>query len=225
MIVLAIDTALQACSAVIAADGVCLARKTVPLEKGHAERLAPMVAAVFQEADIGASDLDRIGVVSGPGGFTGLRVGLAFARALALGIKADVVGVNSLFALAKMVNGDGLRAALIDARRGQVYGGVYDVSGAEILPHFVSDPKEALKKMQDAVGATPVALTGSGVGLLPGTLQNGSVVGGDHQIDPLILAALAAEAPTPEGPPAPLYLRGPDAKASSPSLFAGLSPV
>ena len=225
MIVLAIDTALQACSTAIVRDGVCVAKHFTPLEKGHAERLAPMVAEVFVEADLTPKDLDRIGVVVGPGGFTGLRVGLAFVRALTLGTRAKAVGVNSLEALAHMVNGAGLRAAVIDARRDQVYAALYDAAGGEILPPFVSDPETALSRFQDGVGENECVLTGTGAALLPQAPSNWRFAEGDGQIDPLTVAALTLEASEPEHPPSPIYLRAPDAKKSGPSLFDGLSPV
>ena len=225
MIVLAIDTALQACSSAIVRDGVCLAKQFTPLEKGHAEWLAPMAAEVFAEAGLAPKDLDRVGVVVGPGGFTGLRVGLAFARALTLGTGAKAVGVNSLQALAHMLNGKGLRATVIDARRGQVYSALYDDNGAEILPPFVSEPEVALCKLQDAAGDNNCVLTGTGASLLPEAPDSWRRAEGDGQIDPLTVAALTIEAPDPKHLPAPIYLRAPDAKKSGASLFDGLSPV
>jgi len=225
MIVLAIDTALQACSVAIVRDGVCVANQGMALEKGHAEELAPMAAEVFAEAGLSPQDLDRVGVVVGPGGFTGLRVGLAFARALTLGTKAKAVGVNSLEALAKMVNSGVLRASVIDARRGQVYAALYSDDGREILQPFISAPEIALKRLADAVGTREVVLTGTGAPLLSEAPKTWRIVEGDGQIDPITVAALTVQSLEPSQPPAPVYLRPPDAKKSGPSLFDGLSPV
>ncbi|HXI85963.1 MAG TPA: tRNA (adenosine(37)-N6)-threonylcarbamoyltransferase complex dimerization subunit type 1 TsaB, partial [Parvularculaceae bacterium] len=108
MIVLGLDTALKSCSAAIVENGSLRAEARLPLEKGHAEHLAPMVAALFREAQIGPRGIDRVGVVVGPGAFAGVRVGLAFARGLALGTEIRIVGVTSLAALAAGAAGETL---------------------------------------------------------------------------------------------------------------------
>ena len=100
MISMGIDTALRHCSVAIVNDGDVLADLSEALERGHAERLAPMVVAALEAANLNISDLDRVGVVTGPGGFTGIRVGLSFARGLAIGSPIEVAGISSLRALA-----------------------------------------------------------------------------------------------------------------------------
>ena len=223
MLTFAIDTALQSCSGAILRNDVVLARKASRLEKGHAEHVAPMVAALFAEAGISPKELDRVGVVVGPGGFTGLRVGLALARSLVLGTCTKCVGVTSLEALAATTKSSMNIAPVIDARRGQVYSAVYASNGETLTPPFVSDPKEALRIIADAVGDAPCQLTGSGAALLPGPPRQWQFDGGDGQIDPVVLARLATRMPVPDQPPAPLYLRAPDAAKAKPSPFDGLS--
>lgn len=216
MLTLAVDTALQRCSVAILREGDALACEVEDREKGHAERLAPMVAAAFQYAGVAPADLDRIGVVIGPGGFTGVRVGLSFCRALGLATGAGVVGVTSLNALAYKVSGEENDiAAVVDARRGQVYAGLYR-AGTCLLPPFVADPAEAGARLA-AAAAKPVVGVGTGAALLSEQLGFGAA-GADAQIDPVIVAVLAARAPVPAGPPAPLYLRAPDAKPASKSF-------
>ncbi|MEZ5926895.1 MAG: tRNA (adenosine(37)-N6)-threonylcarbamoyltransferase complex dimerization subunit type 1 TsaB [Parvularculaceae bacterium] len=104
LLVLALDTALKSCSLAILDRGPEGARVLADiherLEKGHAERIAPMAMDALAKASLGVKDIDRVGVVIGPGAFAGVRVGVAFARGLALGTKLDVVGVTSLAALA-----------------------------------------------------------------------------------------------------------------------------
>lgn len=223
MIVLGLDTALKACSVAILKDGATLAMTSAPLAQGHAERLAPMVAETLDAAGLSVRDLDRVGVVVGPGTFAGVRVGLAFVRGLAIGTTIEAVGVTSLAALAAGIDAAApLRAAVIDARRGQVYAALYDAASVPRLAPFVSSPEEALRRLTDAAGAAAVALAGDGVALM-GPLPSGWLAdAGPDQIDATTVARLAATAPKPEAPPAPLYLRPPDATPAAPASFAGL---
>lgn len=220
MLVMGLDTSLQRCSVAILRDGAVLSDKFVDMERGHAEHLAPMAAAALAEAEVNVTDLDRVGVVVGPGGFTGVRIALSFARGLGIGTGIEIVGVTSLAALAagvSIVAKEALIAPVIDARRGQIYAGVYEKGGVARMAPFVIDPKQALKMLAVEAGAAPLALVGSGAALLPTPLPVGwSKSDGDSQIDAKIVARLAEKEPTPSGPPAPLYLRGPDAKPPRP---------
>ena len=223
MLVMGLDTALQRCSVAIIRDEAALAEECAGMERGHAESLAPMAAAALKKAGVAIRDLDRIGVVVGPGGFTGVRVALAFARGLGVGTGVPVVGVTSLAALAAGWPSDGLRAVVVDAHRGQVYAGLYGAEGEIIAAPFVSDPKGALKKLVESAGPRDVALLGSGAGLLGSLPARWTAAAGGEGIDAKIVARLAAAAPAPEGPPAPLYLRAPDAKPGKPGLFEGVA--
>ncbi len=219
MLVMGLDTALQRCSVAILRDGAVVGDQSVDMARGHAEHLAPMAAAALAEAGVEIADLDRIGVVVGPGGFTGVRIALSFARGLAIGVDIDVVGITSLAALAGNAGDAGageLVAPIIDARRGQVYAALYEQSGLCRVPPFVSDPEQAIKQLADDTQGRQTVAIGSGVGLLPPGAWRPSA--GDAQIDAKVVAALAAEAAPPFGCPPPLYLRGPDAKPSQPSL-------
>jgi tRNA threonylcarbamoyladenosine biosynthesis protein TsaB len=221
MLALGIDTALKSCSAAILDDRAVLAAERLPLEKGHAEHLAPMVARVLASAGVAVKDLDRVGVIVGPGGFAGVRVGLAFARGLGLGTKLKVVGVTSLAALAAAVREAKLIAAVIDARRDQVYAALYE-SGVVREAPFVASPTEALSRLSAVARGERVALVGDGVGLLGTPPPHFFAAGAAAEIDPAIVARIALEAPAPVAPPAPLYLRPPDAKPGAPSPFAGI---
>ena len=88
--------------------------------RGHAERLAPMVNAVLQEAGLTPAQVARIGVAVGPGSFAGSRVGVAFTRGLALALEAETVGLSNLAVLAAMADPRGLSliAVVHDAKRG-----------------------------------------------------------------------------------------------------------
>lgn len=212
MLILSVDTALQRCSVAILRDGETLSALIEDREKGHAERIAPMVAHAFDEAGVAPTALDRIGVVVGPGGFTGVRVALSFARAMGLATGADVIGVTSLEALANAASVDGADiAGVIDARRGQVYAGLYRDNECIVVP-FVANPSAARARLAEAA-SDKVVMVGSGAFLMPEE-AGWETAAADAQIDPVIVARLSAAAPPPTGPPAPLYLRPPDATPS-----------
>jgi tRNA threonylcarbamoyladenosine biosynthesis protein TsaB len=177
------------------------------MHRGHQERLGPLVAEALAASGADLAAVGRIGVTVGPGSFTGLRVGLAFAKGLAIARGVPCVGVTTLEALAASVEGDEVLAA-IDARRGQVYLQLF-ASGAPS-----GDPEAVL--LADAGGwlerrgARPgLTIVGSGAPLLD------SLAGRTVELaapDPLAIARLAMGAPEPGGMPAPLYLRAPDAR-------------
>ena len=222
MLILSVDTALQRCSAAILRDGDVLSVEIEDREKGHAERIAPMTAAAFKEAGVAPTDLDRIGVVIGPGGFTGVRVALSFARAMGLATGADIVGVTSLEALANAASVDGADvASVIDARRGQVYAGLYR-NGVCIVAPFVEAPAAAQARLAEAA-SEKVLVVGTGASLMP-PYAGWTAAPVDAQIDPVVVAKLAAAAPKPAGPPAPLYLRSPDAKPAVAQPIAAKPP-
>ena len=100
MIILALDTCLSACSTALLRDDVVLARRVEVMARGHQERLAGLVAETLAEAGLAFSDLNRIAVTVGPGSFTGLRVGLAFAKGLGSALGLPVIGIGTLEAMA-----------------------------------------------------------------------------------------------------------------------------
>ena len=102
MRVLAIDTALEACSVAVfdTAHADARAQETLPMQRGHAEALMPMIERMLERAKIDAADLDRIAVTTGPGSFTGLRVGIAAARGIALASGKPAIGLTTLAAFA-----------------------------------------------------------------------------------------------------------------------------
>ncbi len=208
MIVLALDSCLGACSAALSRDGVSLDWISEPMTRGHQERLAPMIADLMTAKGLSFADLDRIGVTVGPGSFTGLRVGLAFAKGLALALDRPCVGVGTLEALAAAPPTNGACAALIDAGRGRIYLQMFD-GGTAISGPDVLSVGEAIARLVEAFPSGDVRLTGPGVGLVAAALPRATVCGRAAP-DPRAVAQLAAAAPLT--PPRPLYLRPPDAK-------------
>jgi len=209
MIVLGLDTANGACSAAVVRDGVVLATLSEPMTRGHQERLAPLVREAMDQASVAFADLDRIGATVGPGSFTGLRVGLAFAKGLALALGKPCIGVGSLEALAASQPGPGLTAAVIDAKRGQVYLQLFDGGAALMAPDAL--PVElAAARIAELWRGGPARLVGPGAALLAGVAPGIQVIERPAP-DPVALCALAAARPA-DVPARPLYLRAPDAK-------------
>lgn len=198
MRILALDTCLTATSAAVLDGETVLAARSEPMARGHQERLAVLVRELMGEAGLAFADLDRIGVTVGPGSFTGLRVGLAFAKGLSSALAIPCVGVGTLEALA----GPGLCAAVIDAKRGQVYLQVFE-DGRPLMAPDALEVGTAQARLTELGAGRPIALIGTGAALLgePSDVETP---------DPVAVARIAARAkPTP---PRPLYLRAPDAK-------------
>src|SRR5450432_756541 len=150
MLILAIDTALDACAAaVLDIDaGRLIARESQAMKRGHAEALMPLIARVIKAAGIAFAALDRIAVTSGPGSFTGLRVGLSAARGIALAADRPVVGLTTLAAYAAPVVSENAAQPVIsaiDARHGQVYFQVVSGNGSSLIWPRVAPIEEALE--------------------------------------------------------------------------------
>jgi tRNA threonylcarbamoyladenosine biosynthesis protein TsaB len=211
LIVLGLDTCLDACSVAVRDEVRLLAAISEPMKRGHQERLAVMAQAAMAEAGTGFAALDRVGVTVGPGSFTGLRVGLAFAKGLGVALDRSVVGVGVLEALA-LDAGDEFVAAVIDARRDQIYLQVFDRGRALMAPDVL--PVEiAGARLAELWTGGPAVLTGPGAALLAGILPQAGLVERAAP-DPVTVARLAAEARPPFPTPRPLYLRAPDARVA-----------
>ena len=171
-----------------------------------------MAREVMAEAGLAFDRLDRIGVTVGPGSFTGLRVGVAFAKGLALALDRPAVGIGTLEALA--AEADGLVFAAIDARRDQVYLQGFEDGRALMAPDALT-AEVAAARVADLSNGRPFTLVGSGAVLLADFAPSARVVEAEG-CDARKVAALAA-ARTP-GPLKPLYLRAPDAKLPASAL-------
>jgi tRNA threonylcarbamoyl adenosine modification protein YeaZ len=220
MRVLGIDTALGACSAALVEDGHVRARAFTEMARGHAEALAPMVDRVMRESGCAFAQLDRIGVTTGPGTFTGQRVGLAFARGLALALKRPAVGVTTLDAMAAEVlaaTASPWAAIVADAKREEVYLGARVKGGATLVAPAllaVADALELLVSLASSSGSD-FALGGTAAEAFAARLTQWNLAPRPtaiRQPDALFVAILAGAAPEPQEPPRPLYLRAPDAK-------------
>jgi tRNA threonylcarbamoyladenosine biosynthesis protein TsaB len=217
MRILAIDTALPAISACVLDEGAESPEsiETIAMERGHAEALLPLIERVMARVEGGFASLDRVAVTVGPGSFTGLRVGIAAARAIGVACKVPVIGVSTLAALAApliLEQKPGLVAVAIDARHGNVYFAAFGPDGRATSAPRVLPPREAVRSL----GAGPVRLAGSGAALLA---IEASAAGTEIEIareytglDIVFVAKLGLLADPALAPPRPLYLKAPDAK-------------
>src|ERR1700678_1953107 len=147
---LAVDTALGACSVAITADGATLAHHWVAMPRDLAEALAPMVGLTMAEAGTAFADLDRLAVTTGPGTFTGQRVGLAFMRGLRIALGKPLIGLTTLEVMAAAAGSEAgipLIAVLHEAKRGEVYAALYRGRDV-ILPVQVSAYETILEEIQ-----------------------------------------------------------------------------
>ena len=149
MRVLAIDTALEACSAaVLDTNSGIAASETLAMTRGHAEAVTPLIARVMSAAAIEFVDLDRIAVTTGPGSFTGLRVGISAARGIALATGKPAVGLSTLagFAAPLISDDDSTQVvAAIDARHEQVYLQVFGSGGRTVVAPRVASVRDAAR--------------------------------------------------------------------------------
>ena len=222
MRVLAIDTALEACSAALldTHETALIASKSRPMTRGHAETLVPLIAEMMAQTTIDFSHIDRFAVTTGPGSFTGLRVGIAAARGMALAAGKPAVGLTTLAALAAplIAEDDKLAvAAAIDARHDNVYLQVFGANGRTLVQPRLLSIAEAVR----AASVEPMRLVGSGAALLAAAWpKNAAPLSVDARRAPDIawVARLGAAAGETSAPPKPLYLRAAEAHPQTATL-------
>jgi tRNA threonylcarbamoyladenosine biosynthesis protein TsaB len=243
---LGLDTSTSAASAaVLRDDGEAFEVTPAPERLGrppaHASELMPAVAEVMERAEVGYGDLEAIAVGVGPGTFTGLRIGIATARALATAAALPLRAVSSLAALAEGITppyddagrpaagqhanagsepaaeptGALLRLPLIDARRGEVFAALFE-GGRELWPPFAATPDELVARLRQG-GFTPLA-AGDGSLRFRGMLEEAGISVLAQESEAHVVSArhicrlgLAGRDEPPEAV-LPEYLREPDAR-------------
>jgi tRNA threonylcarbamoyladenosine biosynthesis protein TsaB len=217
MRVLAIDTALAACSAAVLDTeyGGIVASESLPMVRGHAEALMPLLRRVMDDAGVVFSDIDRIAVTTGPGSFTGLRVGISAARGIAMAADTPAVGISTLSAYAApyMTADDKLSVvAAIDARHAQVYLQVFAPGGRALTAARIA----ALSEAVHAAGEAPCCIVGSAAQSVAAALSDAdrapALVDARGAPDIAWVARMGAVVPEDQSPPTPQYLRAPDAQ-------------
>jgi tRNA threonylcarbamoyl adenosine modification protein YeaZ len=225
MCILAIDTSLGATSVCLLNGGAAapFSVESIPMERGHAEALVPMIDRVVSRAPAGLSSVNRIAVTIGPGSFTGIRVGVAAARALGLACEVPVVGVSTLSALAAPSIAAGYRptiAAAIDARHGNVYLQSFSTDGGTQVGPVALSVAEAIL----ALGAGPFRLVGSAASMMAIAAWsvgiNADVDERTFLPDIAFVARLGLLADAARALPRPLYLKPPDAKPQANGVIA-----
>jgi len=214
VLTLAIDCSARFCSVALFQDATdqILASASPDIGRGHAEHLPAVLQSVLDAAGVDLSQVERIGVCIGPGSFAGIRVGVAFARGLALALGVPVVGVGSLEAIAIPAAHESGKPvlAVLDARRDCVWALLVEADGSPSAPAAELTPLAAVALALEA----QCGLSGSGAPLLAGL---------DASLEPHVLtdlvapriedvARLAAKLDPQTNPAEPRYLRDADAK-------------
>ena len=230
MLILAIDTALDACAAAVldTVAGKLIARESLAMKRGHAEALMPLIARVIEASGIAFASLDRIAVTTGPGSFTGLRVGLSAARGIALAANKPAVGLTTLTAFAAPVvseTGEHPIISAIDARHDHVYFQVVSGNGSSLVRPRVAPIEEALEASR--FGAP--YLVGNAARILadrwPAHAPPPFKVDAQPAPDIAWVAWLGAAVSPDTAPARPYYLRPPDAKPQKDPLQKPAQPT
>jgi len=216
MTLLAFDTSMAACSAAVWRDGV-LARRFQAMSRGHAEALFPMIREVMAEAGVSFADLRAIAVTRGPGSFTGVRVGVAAARGLALAAEKPIIAATTLEVIAHRAatrltpeQADKPFIVTMDARRGELYCQQF-ANGRAVSDAQALSPEDCAHTLPHG----ECVAVGSGAPLLAraaGPDQSVIALQPDILPDAAELAEIGAERTPETAPLTPLYLRAPDAK-------------
>ncbi len=227
MLVLALDTTTRGGSLALARDGDVLDVFAGDATRTHATRLPGDILDCLARHQVGIRDIDLYGVAVGPGSFTGLRIGIATIQGLAFANGRLVVGVSALDALVEAAVGaetgeDGLRAAWMDAQRGEVYGRLYRRQAGRWEPlcePAVNSPVDMLAAWMPDLAGAAVEFVGDGAVVHAAALE-GLCRGGARIVTPVppiaaAIAAIAARRRSEADPPhriRPLYVRRPDAE-------------
>ena len=165
MKLLALDSSGLVASVALLVDDILVGEYTIHNKKTHSQTLLPMIADMLEMSGIDKKELDAVAVAAGPGSFTGLRIGAATAKGLAQGLGIPIVPVSSLEGLAYNLHGMKTPVCpIMDARRGQVYSGIYDVK--DELPKVLYE--DGARPIEDVIAQvkelnTPVTFIGDGV--------------------------------------------------------------
>ena len=171
MNILAVDTAGKTAAVAVLRDDVLLYEAQCNNGLTHSETLLPMIDTALKAAGLTVDDLDVLGVTNGPGSFTGLRIGLAVVKGLALPRQIPCAGVSTVAALAYGLAGEGTVIGAQDARRGQVYWGAFDLAAHDRLTPDTAAPVTTLENFVQTC-KKPLFFVGDGATLCYNTYKN-----------------------------------------------------
>lgn len=218
---LALDAAGAACSAALWRDGRIVAHRLVPMHRGQSEHLVPMIEDVMAATDTAYETLEALAVTIGPGGFTGVRIGLATARGLALALHRPLIGISNFEAVAAAVPeaeraGRSL-AVVLDSKRHEYYVQAFAAPEDGVLRPLAPGAAVPPDELDAWLPAGPVLLAGDAAPAAMAALQAAQrdlrLATSPGLADAVQVAILAAARPLPlpDAPmPQPLYLRPPD---------------
>lgn len=224
MLTLVFDTCMGRCTVALGDGAQLLASKQVDMPRGQAEALLPLVSEVLAEADSSVEALDILGVTTGPGSFTGVRIGVAAAKALSLAHDIPIRAMTTLEVVAQqaaeVIGAQDKIAVLQDARRGEVYGQYFQLDGEyahELGAPFIM----GLDEIQAQFMQSDMPLCGSGAKLVNEGLVRTDV--DNELLAQALLTVCGRDRPLlKHGQLQPLYLRPPDAKLPKLSPIAAL---
>jgi tRNA threonylcarbamoyladenosine biosynthesis protein TsaB len=218
--ILALDTTTRSGSAAVVRDGSVIAERTGDPAITHGQRLPADIAAVLDEAHLTVRDLDLLAVASGPGSFTGLRVGIAAIQGLAVAHRLKVVPVPTLEALARSFatpSAHDAVAAWMDGQRGEIFGMLYDNHARELMPAIAAQPERVLDEWRLAADRSVVFIGDGAVRYR--TILERRLGTGVRVIEPPPLARAIGRISSDEPHRAvaphqivPIYVRRPDAE-------------
>jgi len=224
-VVLALDSAGSACSVAIAAGGTVLCTERLATLHGQAETLLPMVDVAMRKAALPASALDLIATTVGPGSFTGIRVGLAAARGIALATGARLIGVTGFETVAALLPTEdldpgGFLLVALESRREDLYIQFFDRDRSPIGDPTAAMPETLAGAVSRAVAGAPLVVAGDAAGRVGGVLSRRSSTTVVENLAPDAVGVLRAalrrwRRGTAGDEPRPLYLRSPDVTISS----------
>ncbi|WP_343564497.1 tRNA (adenosine(37)-N6)-threonylcarbamoyltransferase complex dimerization subunit type 1 TsaB [Kiloniella sp. b19] len=222
---LAFDTTGASCAVALACDGKVMASRFEAMSRGQSERLIPLVEEVMKEAGLEYSDLEGLAVTTGPGGFTGVRIGLAAARGMALALDIPVVGVSAFDVLAHALSGaDALSSSdsresrlliVLDAKRDDLFAQSFDLDGRALADPMAVNPSKLARILE----GQSLFVAGNALDQVLDDLEDAScscsvLEQGERISGEMILACVQEQGlfgkPVGSAALQPLYLRPPD---------------
>ena len=221
--ILGIDSSTGACSIALSRGGAVLAHFREDMARGQSERLAPMAEACLAAAGLTFQDLDAIAVTRGPGSFTGLRIGMAFAKGLGQALGIPVLGVTGFDAVARAALAvDGAAghavAVVLESRRADLFLQIFTADGAPDGPAAALPAEDIAVLLRQAALPAPLLLAGDAADKVMAAFTDAYTAPGRSPVSApdareVALIGLEMGAGPDLPPPQPLYLRAPDVTA------------